>query len=203
MATRVKKKNQQRNRAREVDRILKTNLEAGSILKEDVYFARKFLNVVLEAEDDLPSIGDPAGMRDALPMPKSTEASPDDFTADQNQVDFEASLDIGTDKDAFDVDGGSQDAESFSNIYVKKCHNWVQKIEDFAEFLNGMGDNSLNKELNEADRDGSVFKGITRKVGDNIAKTAGELTRLAEALKKVVTDAPKKQRELQKLTKIA
>ena len=66
-----------------------------------------------------------------------------------------------------------------------------------------MGDNSLNKDLNEADRDGSVFKGITRKVGDNIAKTAGELTRLAEALKKVVTDAPKKQRELQKLTKIS
>ena len=202
MSTRVKKK-KQHNRAKEVDRILKSNLQAGVILKEDVYFARKFLNVVLEADDDLPSIGDPSGLKNALPMSRDMEASPDKFTADQNQTDFEASLDLETDKDAFDVDGGSQDAESFSNIYVKKCHQWVNKIEEFAEFLNGMGENSLNKELNEADRDGSVFKGITRKVGDNIAKTAGELTRLAEALKKVVTDAPKKQRELQKLTKIA
>lgn len=201
MATRVKKKKSP-NRAKEVNRILQTNLETGVMVKEDVYFARKFLNIVLEAEDDLPSIGDPAGLEDALPMSGSSDASPDDFTADQNQVDFEASLDVGTDKDAFDVDGGSQDAESFSNIYVKKCHHWVEKIEEFANFLNGMDGGSLNKELNEADRDGSVFKGITRKVGDNIAKTAGELTRLAEALKKVVTDAPKKQRELQKLTKI-
>jgi hypothetical protein len=201
MAIRAKKK-KSHSRAKEVNRILQHNLQAGTLVKEDVYFARKFLNVVLEADDDLPSIGDPSGLADALPMPKSSEAGPDDFTADQNQVDFEASLDVGTDKDAFDVDGGSKDAESFSNIYVQKCQKWVTKIEEFAEFLNGMSSNSLNKELNEADRDGSVFKGITRKVGDNIAKTAGELSRLAEALKKVVTDAPKKQRELQKLTKI-
>ena len=202
MATRVKKK-KSHNRSKEVDRILQNNLQTGVMVKEDIYFARKFLNIVLEADDDLPSIGDPSGLESVKPLPRSREASPADFTSDQNQVDFEASLDDGTDKEAFDVEGGSQDAESFSNIYVKKCHHWVEKIEEFAEFLNGMGDNSLNKDLNEADRDGSVFKGITRKVGDNIAKTAGELTRLAEALKKVVTDAPKKQRELQKLTKIA
>lgn len=200
MATRAKSRKKAPNRASEVDRILKDNLKSGIITKEDCYFARKFLNVILEADEDLPSIGDPAGMKKSLPIP---DGSPDSFTPDQNQSDFESSLEPETDKDAFDVDGGSQDAESFSNIYVKKCHHWVKKIEDFAEFLNGMGDNSLNKDLNEADRDGSVFKGITRKVGDNIAKTAGELTRLAEALKKVVTDAPKKQRELQKLTKIS
>lgn len=202
MATRVKKK-KSHNRSKEVNRILQNNLQTGVMVKEDIYFARKFLNIVLEADDELPSIGDPSGLKPALPMSRGREASPKDFTQDQNQADFEASLDVGTDKEAFDVEGGSQDAESFSNIYVKKCHHWVTKIEEFAEFLNGMGDNSLNKDLNEADRDGSVFKGITRKVGDNIAKTAGELTRLAEALKKVVTDAPKKQRELQKLTKIA
>ena len=125
------------------------------------------------------------------------------FTSDQNQTDFEASLDTETDPKTFDVDGGSKDAESFSNVYVKKCHQWVKKIEEFTEWLNGIErSDSLNKELNEADRDGSVFKGITRKVGDNIAKTAGELSRLAQALSKVVVDAPKKQRELQKLTKI-
>lgn len=200
MATRAKSRKKAPNRVSEVNRILTNNLKSGIMTKEDCYFARKFLNVILEADEDLPSIGDPAGMEKALPMP---DGSPDSFTPDQNQADFESSLEPETDKDAFDVDGGSQDAESFSNIYVKKCHHWVKKIEDFAEFLNGMGDNSLNKDLNEADRDGSVFKGITRKVGDNIAKTAGELTRLAEALKKVVTDAPKKQRELQKLTKIS
>ena len=200
MATRAKSRKKAPNRVSEVNRILTNNLKSGIMTKEDCYFARKFLNVILEADEDLPSIGDPAGMEKALPMP---DGSPDSFTPDQNQADFESSLEPETDKDAFDVDGGSQDAESFSNIYVKKCHHWVKKIEDFAEFLNGMGDNSLNKDLNEADRDGSVFNGITRKVGDNIAKTAGELTRLAEALKKVVTDAPKKQRELQKLTKIS
>ena len=202
MATRAKKKNH-RNRLKEVDRILKSNLQAGTMLKEDVYFARKFLNVVLEADEELPSIGDPAGMRDALPMPKSNEATPDDFTADQNEVDFEASLDVGTDKAAFNVKGGSKDAESFSNIYVKKCHGWVEKINEFVDFLNGIDNpEALNTQLNNADRDGSVFKGITRKVGDNVSKTAGELSRLAQQLSKVVVDAPKKQRELQKLTKI-
>ena len=201
MATRAKIKKKAPNRAKEVDRILKTNIKAGVLAKEDYYFAKKFLNVVLEADEELPSIGDPSGMKNALPMPD--EGSPDSFTSDRNDTDFENALEPGTEKDAFDVDGGSQDAESFSNIYVKKCHQWVEKIEEFAEFLNSMDGPSLNKELNEADREGSVFKGITRKVGDNIAKTAGELTRLAEALKKVVTDAPKKQRELQKLTKIS
>ena len=200
MATLKQKKKANKNK--EINRILQTNLTAGALVKEDVYFAKKFLGVVLE-EDDLPSIGDPAGMEDALPMPKSNEASPDAFTSDQNQVDFEASLDVNTDKNAFDVEGGSKDAESFSNVYVKKCHKWVKHIEEFAKFLNDTASNSLNTQLNDADRDGSVFKGITRKIGDNIAKTAGELSRIAETLKKAIADAPKKQRELQKLTKIS
>lgn len=191
------------NRGKEVNRILKSNLDAGTLTKEDLYFARKFINVLLEAED-LPAIGDPAGMRDALPMPSDSEGSPDDFTPDQNQADFENSLDDGTDPDAFDVEGqGHEDAESFSSVYVKKCHNWVKKINHFVDFLNGIDNKeALNTQLNDADRDGSVFKGITKKVGDNISKTAGELSRIAQQLSKVVVDAPKKQRELQKLTKI-
>ena len=202
MATRAKSRKKTPNRASEVDRILKNNLKAGVMTKEDCYFARKFLNVILEAEEeDLPSIGDPAGMKKALPMP---DGSPNSFTSDQNQADFEDSLEPETDKRAFDVDGGSQDAESFSSVYVKKCHAWVEKIEEFVHFLNGIDNpEALNTQLNNADREGSVLKGITRKVGDNISKTAGELSRLGQALNAVVIGAPKKQRELQKLTKIS
>jgi len=203
MSTRVKSKKKTPNRSKEVNRILQNNLQTGVMTKEDCYFARKFLNVILEA-DDLPSIGDPAGMKDALPMPGDSQASPDAFSADQNQTDLEASLDNGTDPADFDVEGNDvQDAESFSNVYVKKCHHWVKKIKEFTEFLNGIDNKeSLTTQLNDADRDGSVFKGITRKVGDNISKTAGELARLGQQLGKYVQDAPKKQRELQKLTKI-
>jgi hypothetical protein len=197
MSTRTKK-HQKVNRTKEVDRILKDNVKRGLIAKEDVYFAKKFLSHIISEQEDLPEIG-----QDLAPLSANREASPEKFTSDQNQVDLEKSLDSETDPSSFDVDGGSKDAESFSNVYVKKCHHWVKKIEEFTEWLNGIErSDSLNKELNEADRDGSVFKGITRKVGDNIAKTAGELSRLAQALSKVVVDAPKKQRELQKLTKI-
>jgi len=204
MATRPTNKKKSPKRAKEVDRILKNNLQTGVMTKEDVYFARKFLNVILEADDELPSIGDEAGMQDALPVSRDSKSSPDTFTDIQNQADFESSLEDETPKDAFDTKGNDvQDAESFSNVYVKKCHHWVKKIEEFASFLNGIdNEEALNKQLNDADRDGSVFKGITRKVGDNISKTAGELARLAQQLSKVVVDAPKKQRELQKLTKI-
>lgn len=201
MATRAKSRKKAPNRVSEVNRILTNNLKSGIMTKEDCYFARKFLNVILEADEDLPSIGDPAGMEKALPMP---DGSPDSFTPDQNQADFEVSLEPETDKNAFDVDGGSQDAESFSSVYVKKCHAWAEKIEEFVHFLNGIDNpEALNTQLNNADREGSVLKGITRKVGDNIAKTAGELSRLGQALNAVVIGAPKKQRELQKLTKIS
>jgi len=204
MATRAKKKKKTSTRTSEVDRILKNNLQTGVMTKEDVYFARKFLNVILEADDELPSIGDPAGMQDALPMTGDGKAGPDKFTGDQNEVDFKASLEDGTSEDEYDVDGGSvKDAESFSNVYVKKCHDWVTKIDHFTEFLNGIDNKeSLTTQLNDADRDGSVFKGVTRKIGENISKVAGELARLGQQLGKYVQDAPKKQRELQKLTKI-
>ena len=205
MATRPKnKKTKTPKRSSEVDRILKTNLQTGVMTKEDVYFARKFLNVILEAEEELPSIGDESGMQDALPMPVDGSANPDKFTDTQNQADLDASHEDGTSPDAFDTKGNKvKDAESFSNVYVKKCHHWVKQINHFADFLNGIENKeSLTTQLNDADRDGSVFKGVTRKIGDNVAKIAGELDRIGQQLGKYVQDAPKKQRELQKLTKI-
>ena len=110
MATRVKKK-KSHNRSKEIDRILQNNLQTGVMVKEDIYFARKFLNIVLEADDDLPSIGDPSGLESVKPLPRSREASPADFTSDQNQVDFEASLDDGTDKEAFIAQREADQAE--------------------------------------------------------------------------------------------
>ena len=184
------KKKKSPNRGKEVDRILKDNLERGMIAKEDVFFAKKFLNILYEA--DLPSIGD------------DTATAPTDFTPDRNQADFEGALEPETDPNSFDVQGTEpgKSAEDFSNIYVKKCIDWVKKINEFSEWLNGLEGASLNKEINEADREGSIFRGVTRKVGDNVTKIAGELERLGSQLSGYVVSAPKKQRELQKLTKI-
>ena len=199
MATSKKRKNKAPSRAREVDRILKDNLARGVIAKEDVYFARKFLNVLHEA-DELPPIG--GGEEDLVPIGGGRDASPDDLSADQNEVDFEASLETGTDKDQFDVEG-TDSAEQFSNIYLKKCVEWVAKLKDMSEWLNEPNKGtSLNKELNDADREGSIFRGITRKIGANIEKAAGELDKIRAALNSTISSSEKKQRELQKLTKI-
>lgn len=195
----IRKKKKSPNRAKEVDRILKNNLERGMIAKEDVFFARKFLNVLLEA-DELPSIGGDEE-EDLVPLGGGTEASPEDLSADQNQVDFEASLETGTDSKQFDVQG-TDSAEEFSNVYIKKCVGWVKKLDHISKWLNGLDNQSLNKELNDADREGSVFRGITRKVGSNIEKVAGEIDRIKNNLSNVITSSEKKQRELQKLTKI-
>lgn len=179
------------NRKNEVNRILKDNIDRGTMNKEDVYFARKFLNILLE---ELPSITD------------NSSLNPDQFTSELNTKDFENSLEPETPKDAFDIEGAEVnggDAESFSSVYVKKCAEWVKKMKEFSSWLISIDkQDSLTTQLNDADRDGSVFKGITRKIGDNISKTAGELNRIATQLEKAVADAPKKQRELQKLTKI-
>ena len=117
------KKKKSPNRGKEVDRILKDNLERGMIAKEDVFFAKKFLNILYEA--DLPSIGD-----DAV-------AAPTDFTPDRNQADFEGALEPETDPNSFDVQGTEpgKSAEDFSNIYVKKCVDWVKKINEFSEWM--------------------------------------------------------------------
>ena len=179
------------NRKNEVNRILKDNIDRGTMNKEDVYFARKFLNILLE---ELPSITD------------NSSLNPDQFTSELNTKDFENSLEPETPKDAFDIEGAEVnggDAESFSSVYVKKCAEWVKKMKEFSSWLISIDkQDSLTTQLNDADRDGSVFKGITRKIGDNISKTAGELNRIATQLEKAVADAPKKQRELQKLTNI-
>ena len=179
------------NRKNEVNRILKDNIDRGTMNKEDVYFARKFLNILLE---ELPSITD------------NSSLNPDQFTSELNTKDFENSLEPETPKDAFDIEGAEVnggDAESFSSVYVKKCAEWVKKMKEFSSWLISIDkQDSLTTQLNDADRDGSVFKGITRKIGDNISKTAGELNRIATQLEKAVAYAPKKQRELQKLTKI-
>ena len=181
IAMQKQKKKKSPNRGKEVDRILKDNLERGMIAKENILY-----------EADLPSIGD------------DTATAPTDFTPDRNQADFEGALEPETDPNSFDVQGTEpgKSAEDFSNIYVKKCIDWVKKINEFSEWLNGLEGASLNKEINEADREGSIFRGVTRKVGDNVTKIAGELERLGSQLSGYVVSAPKKQRELQKLTKI-
>lgn len=182
------------NRNKEVNRILKDNLSRGTMSKEDTFFARKFLKTILEKEE-LPSISDV----------DTENLNPDKFTADQNQADFEKSLDPETDPTSFDVQGTEpgKSAEDFSNIYIQKCAEWVEKINKFSTWLNNIKGNSLNKELNEADREGSVFRGITRKIGDKITKTSGELDKISAELSGYIAAAPKKQRDLQKLTKIS
>jgi hypothetical protein len=105
---------------------------------------------------------------------------------------FDASLEPGTDGEKFETEGAMVGVQS---SYVKKAKSWVGKLEEFSTWLNAIDGNSLNKQLNEVDRPGSLFRGISRKASDNLVKIAGEIARLKEIIEGYVLGAPKKQRE--------
>lgn len=190
--TKNKQNKKTNSRSKEVNRILKSNLEAGTLAKEDVFFAKRFLNVLLKEEEDLVKPGDLSNIT-------AIEADPDDLSnPDRNQKDFENSLEPGTDPKSFDTKGITP-VEDFNNEYIKKAGNWVQKLNDFAKFLNDpSSEESLNKQLGKVDRDNSVFKGITGKTVNSIVKIAGELERLGQNISGYLSQAERKTKEMHK-----
>jgi hypothetical protein len=63
-----------------------------------------------------------------------------------------------------------------------ELQSWIQKIEEFVEFINGVNDNSLQSKLHNSPCD-SMFEKIASSETKKVARVAVDLSALSEALK--------------------
>lgn len=169
---------------REVTRILASN--AGVVDESLVPFARSFYSTLIKEAEE--------GVNVDTEVPADVEK----FTSDKNKEDFEKSLESGTPKDTFDVEGLPP---SISSDNIQKVEEWSTKLEEFANFLNDPANkDSLHKILADADRPGSVLRGVTRKTSDAITRVAGEIKKIEEVLNSFVIMAPKKLRDTEQIS---
>jgi|GEM_PF-1659160 len=174
-----------------IDNIIKGN--APMISDSAIPFMRSFFNALLsEAEGDEVSAPPEAEIKDLPPTPKS----PDEFTPEKTKEAFDGSLDGGTPKDEFDVEGIDPNVSAES---IKQIKEWSGKLDQFAEFLNDPSTQSLHKILADNDRAGSLLRGVTRKASDSITRIAGEIEKLKEVLNSFIIMAPKKLRDTEQL----
>ena len=72
----------------------------------------------------------------------------------------------------------------------------IRKLDDFAEALNGVEGNSLQQLVNDMDRPGSLFQGISRETSSEIIRIAGQVAELSEILKGFVINSAKRSRDI-------
>jgi hypothetical protein len=173
----------------EVSRILKQNMDLNETY---IPFAYRFLkNLVNEQQEEAP-----VAAPEAPVTGNASTKSPDEFTPETNQADFQNSLEPSTASDQFDTEGVSADVTSDT---INAIRDWSNKLNEFAEFLNDPSTNSLHKILADGDRAGSLLRGVTRKASDSITRIAGEVEKLKEILNTYIITAPKKLRDTEQL----
>jgi hypothetical protein len=168
------------------------------LTEADIPFVRSFYSHLLkEAEKELDLSDEVDEMPQRSPMSSGDEqTSPDNFTPEKTREDFDNSLDKDTEKDSFDVEGLDPNISTES---IRQIREWSSKLDEFAEFLNNPGEQSLHKILADNDKPGSLLRGITRKASDSITRIAGEIEKLKEVLNSFIIMAPKKLRDSEQL----
>lgn len=169
----------------EVKRILTSNKSRLDLNEEsDIPFVKSFLYSLIKEQEEVEV--------EEIENVKDEPKTPEDFTPEKNQEDFQKSLEPETDPSTFDVEGISPE---FTVQNVEKIAEWSKKLDDFAMFLNSPEEDSLHKILANNDRAGSLLRGITRKASDSITRIAGEIEKLKEILNTYINTAPKKMRD--------
>lgn len=74
--------------------------------------------------------------------------------------------------------------------------NFIVKLEEFADSLNGVDTSSLQQMVTDMDRVGSLFQGISRETSSDIIKLAEQTRQLSEILKGFIINSAKRQRDL-------
>lgn len=115
-----------------------------------------------------------------------------DPTADQEA--WKNSLEKDTDPTAFDTAGNPE--FSVVNQNIDLVREWVRRIEEFRHFINGLGGDSMNAQINKLDRAGSVFKGLVRSEENRVIRIAEDLAGLGEVFKAYMIGAEKKVRDM-------
>lgn len=124
-----------------------------------------------------------------------TDTDTDTATEDEDTVAWRRTLDDNTKPEDFDVASNPKHSISKQNLEIAK--QWVDKIEKFKRFINGLDPTSLAVQLNKMDRNGSVFRGIVKQESKRLIKIAEGLGGFNEILKSYIIGAEKKSRDLQ------
>lgn len=83
----------------------------------------------------------------------------------------------------YDVDAAAVAARDASKIEQKrKLQEWIAKIDDFTNYLNGTDGASLQSQLHKASCD-SLFEKIARSETKKISRLASELSGLSQSMK--------------------
>lgn len=141
---------------------------------------RKYFDIILEQD-----------------APAADETPADQATPEDDQAALEQGLDTDTKPEDFDVEPENLGIQTG---VVKKLNEYITKIEEFSAFLNDPNkSDSLNKYINEVDKEGSVLKGISRETS-KVTTVAENLASLAEAFRGQLLVAMRKYREKQAAT---
>ena len=128
---------------------------------------------------------------------KTMKEAAGDMPAAPEGEDSEAwkkSLDKVTNQEDFDTADNPQHEVDVSGIAA--AHEWIKKLVETAEFVNGTGPESLNSQINQLELKNSVpFRGVVRREEKRITKLAENLRGLAEVLKSVVITSEKKVKD--------
>jgi len=99
---------------------------------------------------------------------------------------LQSELDPGTDPAALGASVQAADVETakMSDLTNQKeeLKQWIAKIEEFIDFLNGVNENSIQTKLHNAGCD-SMFEKIASSETKRVARVAVELSALAESFK--------------------
>ncbi len=120
----------------------------------------------------------------------------DPAVGDDDAEAFAGSLDGDTDPTFMDIEEPAQAAVAQAadlqrqqrDGQLSKIRDWVTNIEEFIDYLNGLGDNSMQAQLNHAECD-TLFNDVSRAETKKIARIAQDLSGLKEALKGYILSA--------------
>lgn len=141
-------------------------------------FEKHFKNALVTEADDTPvEVG-----------AETPTGDPADAAAWKN------SLEQGTNPKDFEAAPNPEFGVVTQNIEMVK--SWVQRVEEFRHFINGLDGDSLNAQINKLDRAGSVFKGLVRSEENRIIRLAEDLAGLAEVFKAYMIGSEKKMRDM-------
>lgn len=121
--------------------------------------------VVIEKDEDLkavPPIESEAPISDRDAMAKKLDtAKPEDFDVQAPMI---------------------TDTQKVKQEQISVLSEWIKKIDEFIEYLNGTGGDSVQAKLHAAPCE-SIFENIARSEKKKIARLAAELSSLSESFK--------------------
>jgi len=121
---------------------------------------RKAFTTLLEQDENKAEITAPTSDKEAMAA-KLDSAKPEDFNVNAPAI---------------------TDTQKIKIEQISELKSWIEKIDEFIEYLNGTGGGSIQMKLHSATCE-SLFEDIARSEKKKIARLAAELSSLSESFK--------------------